>query len=259
MEQSVRDLIAQIDSYTSEEGFPIRFAALTAENYTAYIMGGTHVIRASYNGDENYSVTFVDGTLTVTKPRITIDIEREQTFVYSGEALAVFDWRTDIEGYLANATDGTFRAVYYRIEGDTRTQVERIVDAGSYCMVVEIVHPSYEYAEEFTTEESRTFFITVQKQDLSDRIVFLGDRMEGDYVVYRPGLSFLPSVEGMQVTMETQITLDGEAVTQISGPGTYLITATVNDPNYGGTAVLELKVVSNAAGLFSSLSSILAE
>ena len=38
----------------------------------------------------------------------------------------------------------------------------RIVDAGSYCMVVEIVHPSYEYAEEFTTEESRTFFITVQ-------------------------------------------------------------------------------------------------
>ncbi len=233
--------------------------ALTAENYTAYIMGGTHVIRASYNGDENYSVIFVDGTLTVTKPRITIDIEREQTFVYSGEALAVFDWRTDIKGYLANATDGTFRAVYYRIEGDTRTQVERIVDAGSYCMVVEIVHPSYEYAEEFTTEESRTFFITVQKQDLSDRIVFLGDRMEGDYVVYRPGLSFLPSVEGMQVTMETQITLDGEAVTQISGPGTYLITATVNDPNYGGTAVLELKVVSNAAGLFSSLSSILAE
>ena len=45
MEQSVRDLIAQIDSYTREEGFPIRFAALTAENVVKIRMGGSEAAR----------------------------------------------------------------------------------------------------------------------------------------------------------------------------------------------------------------------
>ncbi len=45
MEQSVRDLIAQIDSYTREEGFPIQFAALTAENVVKIRMGGPEAAR----------------------------------------------------------------------------------------------------------------------------------------------------------------------------------------------------------------------
>ena len=46
MEQSVRDLIAQIDSYTREEGFPIQFAALTAENVVKLRLEGPEAAAA---------------------------------------------------------------------------------------------------------------------------------------------------------------------------------------------------------------------
>ena len=45
MEKRVKDLIAEINSFTSEGGFSVKFIALTAENVVKIRMGGPEAAR----------------------------------------------------------------------------------------------------------------------------------------------------------------------------------------------------------------------
>lgn len=219
---------------------------LTADNFGSMFAGGTHVISASIDND-NYELSVVNGTLTVGLPVISLTNEASGITRVYGDTQNVFNWRTMLTGYLASATDSTFRAVFYSAS-DLTTPVDiATAGAGSYKMQIEIVHATaYAFAD--GTIKSEFVDVTVEKKDLTESIVItLSGLTDGGYLVFSYGLSIDASVTDYNdVDILKVLTKDGESATEIDAVGAYEYTATIQSANYKGAKTLQFKVVNSA-------------
>lgn len=226
---------------------------LTADNFGSMFAGGTHVISASIDND-NYELSAVNGTLTVGLPVVSLTNEASGITRVYGDTQNVFNWRTMLTGYLASATDSTFRAVFYRAS-DLTTPVDiATAGAGSYKMQIEIVHAT---AYAFADGNSKSEFVdvTVEKKDLTESIVItLSGLTDGGYLVFSYGLSIDASVTDYDdVDILKVLTKDGESATEIDAVGAYEYTATIQSANYKGAKTLQFKVVNSAEGKIEDL------
>lgn len=219
---------------------------LTADNFGSMFAGGTHVISASIDND-NYELSAVNGTLTVGLPVVSLTNEASGITRVYGDTQNVFNWRTMLTGYLASATDSTFRAVFYRAS-DLTTPVDiATAGAGAYKMQIEIVHATaYAFAD--GTIKSEFVDVTVEKKDLTESIVItLSGLTDGGYLVFSYGLSIDASVTDYDdVDILKVLTKDGENATEIDAVGAYEYTATIQSANYKGAKTLQFKVVNSA-------------
>lgn len=219
---------------------------LTADNFESMFAGGTHVISASIDND-NYELSVVNGTLTVGLPVVSFTNEASGITRVYGDTQNVFNWRTMLTGYLASATDSTFRAVFYSAS-DLTTPVDiATAGAGSYKMQIEIVHATaYAFAD--GTSKSEFVDVTVEKKDLTESIVItLSGLTDGGYLVFSYGLSIDASVTDYDdVDILKVLTKDGESATEIDAVGAYEYTATIQSANYKGAKTLQFKVVNSA-------------
>lgn len=219
---------------------------LTADNFGSMFAGGTHVISASIDNN-NYELSVVNGTLTVGLPVVSLTNEASGITRVYGDTQNVFNWRTMLTGYLASATDSTFRAVFYSAS-DLTTPVDiATAGAGSYKMQIEIVHATaYAFAD--GTSKSEFVDVTVEKKDLTESIVItLSGLTDGGYLVFSYGLSIDASVTDYDdVDILKVLTKDGESATEIDAVGAYEYTATIQSANYKGAKTLQFKVVNSA-------------
>ena len=216
---------------------------LDESNFSEKIVGGTHTITMKAV-QENYEITIVDGTLTVSLPTIALtDKVQGLTFVY-GNTQNVFDWKTMLSGYMQSASDRTFRAEFFA-ENDLETPVE-LDGAGLYKMQIVIVHES-EYNFDNGTKRSDYINVVVTKADITSSILITVEGLTAKgYVVLSFGLTADASAEGYDVELNSLLQKNGSAVEEIDGIGEYVFTATVEDANYSGSKSISFKVVDSA-------------
>lgn len=221
---------------------------LTEANFNSMFAGGNHAISATIDND-NYKLTVVNGELTVGLPVVSLTNEaREITRVY-GNTQNIFDWRTMLTGYLASATDNSFRAKFYSATDTNLTSQVDIAtaDAGTYKMQIEIVHTTA-YTFEDGSNKSELVDVIVEKADVTESIVItLVGLTNGRYLVFSYGLSIDASVTGHDdIEIIKVLTKDGAAADDIDAVGAYEYTATIQDANYQGAKTLQFKVVNSA-------------
>lgn len=221
---------------------------LTEANFNSMFAGGKHAISATIDND-NYKLTVVNGELTVGLPIVSLTNEaREITRVY-GNTQNIFDWRTMLTGYLASATDNSFRAKFYSsTDTNLTTQVDiATAGAGTYKMQIEIVHTTA-YTFEDGSNKSELVDVIVEKADVTESIVItLVGLTNGRYLVFSYGLSIDASVTGHDdIEIVKVLTKDGAAADNIDAVGAYEYTATIQDANYQGVKTLQFKVVNSA-------------
>ena len=221
---------------------------LTEANFNSMFAGGKHAISATIDND-NYKLTVVNGELTVGLPVVSLTNEaREITRVY-GNTQNIFDWRTMLTGYLASATDNSFRAKFYSsTDTNLTTQVDiATAGAGTYKMQIEIVHTTA-YTFEDGSNKSELVDVIVEKADVTESIVItLVGLTNGRYLVFSYGLSIDASVTGHDdIEIVKVLTKDGAVADNIDAVGAYEYTATIQDANYQGVKTLQFKVVNSA-------------
>lgn len=221
---------------------------ITEANFNSMFAGGKHAISATIDND-NYKLTVVNGELTVGLPVVSLTNEaREITRVY-GNTQNIFDWRTMLTGYLASATDNSFRAKFYSsTDTNLTTQVDiATAGAGTYKMQIEIVHTTA-YTFEDGSNKSEVVDVIVEKADVTESMVItLVGLTNGRYLVFSYGLSIDASVTGHDdIEIVKVLTKDGAAADNIDAVGAYEYTATIQDANYQGVKTLQFKVVNSA-------------
>lgn len=229
----------------------------TADNYATLVRGGTHTVKA-VAVNANYEITVNDGVFTVTKPKITVK-NVGTSFVYDdGKQIKAFDWQKNVEGFLASATESSVKATFRKIVDGTveNEPMGAITDAGTYRMTIVIVHTdAYVFDDAAVTE----YDITVEKKDISSDIAVIGRSESGTYV-QRRGIQIyakLNEYEDKDLTLNSTLTFNGEAVESPYEVGEYVFTATIDDANYCGESVYSFRIMASVAKKVSDLSALI--
>ncbi len=229
----------------------------TADNYATLVRGGTHTVKA-VAVNANYEITVNDGVFTVTKPKITVK-NVGTSFVYDdGKQIKAFDWQKNVEGFLASATESSVKATFRKIvDGTVESEpMGAITDAGTYRMTIVIVHTdTYVFDDAAVTE----YDITVEKKDISSDIAVIGRSESGTYV-QRRGIQIyakLNEYEDKDLTLNSTLTFNGEAVESPYEVGEYVFTARIDDANYCGESVYSFRIMASVAKKVSDLSALI--
>ncbi len=220
---------------------------ITQENYHKHLCGGIHKITGTA-ANSNYNVTIVDAMLEVIKPQVRV-VNIITNYTYTGEIFEGFDYTKNIEGYLESATASAFKAWYYRSGDASKTEVE-LRNAGTYIMVVEIVHKtSYEFEKDSQTE----FEITIAKKDISDNIIIEGIEKENYININTITKPIVSLKETIDLNIEQKLYKDNTLVELIEGLGKYKFVVTIIDDNYEGEKIVEFEVIENIAETINKL------
>ncbi len=205
---------------------------MTADNFDAYFITGNHTI-SIIASNHNYEITVVNATLTVTKPKLTV-VNMLTEYTYNdGEPIAVFDWTKNIEGNLKGADENSFGVGITDVDGNV---VEQIINAGVYNVKIMIKH---EYAFEFKSDTVTDYTVTVNKKDISDKIVAVGLPENGvaEYDPFANSIYAECAIDGLTVDYEITCSEDNGEI------GKFTLVATIDDSNYSGTKTFTWQIV----------------
>ena len=213
----------------------------TKDNYMLVRRTGVFELKG-YVSNPNYSVTVVDGTLTMTKPKIKINKDLNKTVTYDGNVVEFFNYKQDIDG-LFDSTTADFFAVEITKNGET---VNEIVGAGVYTVKVRLVYStSYEWEDE---NADAPFTVTVLRADISDCISF--DNVSEDTVI-AASKSFMPTVNfgefadvvGEDYALELIFVSGGnKSVNVCAVSGKYKFKVIIDEKDHCGEAEIEFTV-----------------
>ena len=213
----------------------------TKDNYMLVRRTGVFELKG-YVSNPNYSVTVVDGTLTMTKPKIKINKDLNKTVTYDGNVVEFFNYKQDIDG-LFDSTTADFFAVEITKNGET---VNEIVGAGVYTVKVRLVYStSYEWEDE---NADAPFTVTVLRADISDCISF--DNVSEDTVI-AASKSFMPTVNfgefadvvGEDYALELIFVSGGnKSVNVCAVSGKYKFKVIIDEKDHYGEAEIEFTV-----------------
>ena len=213
----------------------------TKDNYMLVRRTGVFELKG-YVSNPNYSVTVVDGTLTMTKPKIKINKDLNKTVTYDGNVVEFFNFKQDIDG-LFDSTTADFFAVEITKNGET---VNEIVGAGVYTVKVRLVYStSYEWEDE---NADAPFTVTVLRADISDCISF--DNVPEDTVI-AASKSFMPTVNfgefadvvGEDYALELIFVSGGnKSVNVCAVSGKYKFKVIIDEKDHYGEAEIEFTV-----------------
>ncbi len=213
----------------------------TKDNYMLVRRTGVFELKG-YVSNPNYSVTVVDGTLTMTKPKIKINKDLNKTVTYDGNVVEFFNYKQDIDG-LFDLTTADFFAVEITKNGET---VNEIVGAGVYTVKVRLVYStSYEWEDE---NADAPFTVTVLRADISDCISF--DNVSEDTVI-AASKSFMPTVNfgefadvvGEDYALELIFVSGGnKSVNVCAVSGKYKFKVIIDEKDHCGEAEIEFTV-----------------
>ena len=213
----------------------------TKDNYMLVRRTGVFELKG-YVSNPNYSVTVVDGTLTMTKPKIKINKDLNKTVTYDGNVVEFFNYKQDIDG-LFDSTTADFFAVEITKNGET---VDEIVGAGVYTVKVRLVYStSYEWEDE---NADAPFTVTVLRADISDCISF--DNVSKDTVI-AASKSFMPTVNfgefagvvGEDYALELIFVSGGnKSVNVCAVSGKYKFKVIIDEKDHCGEAEIEFTV-----------------
>ena len=213
----------------------------TKDNYMLVRRTGVFELKG-YVSNPNYSVTVVDGTLTMTKPKIKINKDLNKTVTYDGNVVEFFNYKQDIDG-LFDSTTADFFAVEITKNGET---VNEIVGAGVYTVKVRLVYStSYEWEDE---NADAPFTVTVLRADISDCISF--DNVSEDTVI-AASKSFMPTVNfgefadvvGEDYALELIFVSGGNnSVNVCAVSGKYKFKVIIDEKDHCGEAEIEFTV-----------------
>ena len=209
--------------------------------------------------NENYEVTWENGTFRVTKKAVTVEIEDQE---------AVYDYRHNyaFDANKWHMAEGTVFA-----EGEDKevlgvTIAVTPVDAGKYGIAGTSTNGNYAvtFKGSYEGEEQGTY--TVHKKDITDDALFMlgvedsGSTMEGTRTVRT-------KYAGKTLTLFSNVTYDEGAESKtlnatlgtqtLGGIGEYTVTVTIEDKNYSGSAEFTV-IVTDAAGYTQQLKETLA-
>lgn len=131
-----------------------------------------------------------------------------------------------------------------------------ITDAGTYRMTIVIIHTdAYVFDENAVTE----YDITVAKKDISSDIVVVGRTESGTYV-QRRGIQIYAKFneyEDKDLSLDSTLTFNGEAVESPYEVGAYVFTAIIDDANYCGETVYSFRIMTSVAKKIGDLSALI--
>ena len=227
---------------------------LTEENFAKEIRVGNFEIHAT-SANANYNVTFNVGTLSVTLPKVAVG-EICQNYTFNPQGLSVFNWQTQIADYIPSlATESTFNAKL--MQGDdvilSGSVIEGVVPAGEYTLVIEIVHTGkFNWQDGAVTE----YAISVAKMDISNTIVSLGFQNGGWLTNSASGVSAMVQ-DNFDIYVDTVLSMDGVAMSDLSQCGNYTMIATIDDADYCGQATFSFRVIQDIAPTMANLNTML--
>ena len=228
----------------------------TEENFANKIRTGEFVIKATHS-NSNYNVQFNYGKLTVTLPKVTVG-NITQNFTYSPSGIQLFDWTTQIVGYLPEITTaGAFSAKLVDNLGNvilSGSTVNGVVPAGEYTLVIELVHANqYQWANDVQLQ----YPVTVGKLDISNSIVEVGFA-DGSWVTNSAsGVSAMVK-DNYDIYVETVLSVDDQVVYDLTKCGNYTLSATIDDVNYTGQKTFSFRVIKDIAPTMAQLNTMLA-
>ena len=197
------------------------------ETNTDYTKPGTYLVGAKGLSADNYEITYVQGTLTITEEDYVIEA-KDLTKVYNGEnqifSVVVKQGNTEVEG------------IEYTIKNLDGSEFKGATNVGTYKVVVSLVN---EEAKDLEV----TFEITKATYDLSN-VEFKDVTATFDGSVHKVEVTGLP--EGLTATYDKETTL--------VNAGSVTVTATFNNsnPNYNDvTTTLTATLTVNKAKLSS--------
>jgi hypothetical protein len=227
----------------------------TEENFANKIRTGEFVIKATHS-NSNYNVQFNYGKLTVTLPKVTVG-NITQNFTYSPSGIQLFDWTTQIVGYLPEITTaGAFSAKLVDNVGNVIVRgstVNGVVPAGEYTLVIELVHTNqYQWANDVQLQ----YPVTVGKLDISNSIVEVGFA-DGSWVTNSAsGVSAMVK-DNYDIYVETVLSVDDQVVYDLTKCGNYTLSATIDDANYIGQKTFSFRVIKDIAPTMAQLNTML--
>lgn len=177
--------------------------------------------------NSNYDLTINGADLTVTKKKISVNVDKAST-VYTGDEIKFFDYKLHLVGVNDLATQNSFGVEIKYLSDGNYISVDKILNCGEYSVTVIILDDDI---FEFSSDARRSFLLTVEKADIESAI-FL-EFEQGDFAIIGKN-SPIARLNGYNVRFYTLFLYGEEVVTDITKEGEHTAVVTVVDDNYRG-------------------------